>query len=319
MSPSETVLVTGGHGTMGPWVGRELARRGVGVVVLDLLAAPRFALPGWTPDGVVVGDVRDDALVRATIARHRVTRVIHLAALVGDRCEDDPVLAFDVNVMATARLLEAAMAAGIRRLTANSTKGALGPLPPRFLHPTYDPVPVDHPPSPRRIYEVSKLAVERLVVAARSRGMSATALRLSTTWGPGKSAATHAGLSFHSDLAEQAVRGGDISVDVHPDQAFDLIYYADVGAGIAAACLADGPLSSPIYHLGGGRLTTMRAFADALERAFPQCRITLGDRLPPGRNVLLDVGPAAADFGYAPHFDVDAALVDIASGSDPGR
>ena len=107
------------------------------------------------------------------------------------------------------------------------------------------------------------------------------------------------------------MRGGDISVDVHPDQAFDLIYYADIGAGLAAACLADGPLTSPVYHLGAGRLTRMSEFAAALEAAFPGCRIAMGDRLPPGRNVLLDIGPAAADLGYRPAYDVPAALDDM--------
>jgi UDP-glucose 4-epimerase len=305
------VLVTGGHGTMGPWVCRELARRGARVVVLDLLAEPRFVLPGFAADVVVVGDIRDTDLVRRTLAGEGVTRVIHLAAMVGEPCEADPVRAFEINVIATARLIELAATAGIRRLTANSTKGVLGPMPARFTHPTYDLVPVDHPPSPRQIYEVTKLAVERLVVAARGRGLSATAVRLSTTWGPGKSGATHAGLSFHSDLVTAARGGGEIAVDVHPDQAFDLVYYADIGTGIAAACLADGPLRSPVYHIGGGRLTTMAAFASALERTFPGCHLTLGDRFPPARNVLLDIGPARADFGYEPGYDVVAALAEM--------
>ena len=307
----ETVLVTGGHGTMGPWVGRELARRGARVVVLDLLSEPRFTPPGYAPDAVVVGDIRDVELVRETLRANQVTRVVHLAAVVGEPCEADPVRAFEVNVNATQRLIEAAEAAGVTRLTANSTKGALGPLPARHLHPQYDPVPVDHAPSPRQIYEVTKLALERLVVAARGRGLSAAALRFSTTWGPGKSGDTHAGLSFHSDLVTAARAGGEIAVDVHPDQGFDLIYYADIGAAIAGACLTDGPLSSPVYHLGAGRITRMSEFAAALEAAFPGRRITMGERFPPGRNVLLDIGPARADLGYEPAYDVPAALAEM--------
>lgn len=309
----ETVLVTGGHGTMGPWVTRELRRRGARVVVLDLSPAPRYALPGAAPDAIVVGDVRDVDLVRTVLADEHVNRVVHLAAIVGEPCETDPVEAVEVNVIATARLIEAAEAAGVHRLTANSTKGALGPLPAHYLHPIYDAVPADHPPSPRQIYEVTKLAVERLVVAARSRGLSAAALRFTTTWGPGKSGETHAGLSFHSDLVASARRGGDVVVDVHPEQAFDLIYYADVGAAIAGACLADGPLDSPVYHLGAGRLTRMAEFATALELAFPGCRVTMGERFPPGRNVLFDIAAAQADLGYQPRYDVAAALQDMAA------
>lgn len=307
----ETVLVTGGHGTMGPWVSRELVRLGARVVVLDLLPAPRFTPPDYRVDSVVVGDVRDTDLVRDTLREQGITRIVHLAALVGQPCEADPVSAFEVNVIATQRLIEAAEAAGVARLTANSTKGALGPLPARHLHPEYDPVPVDHPPSPRQIYEVTKLAVERLVVAARSRGLSAAALRFSTTWGPGKSGDTHAGLSFHSDLVAAARQGGDIPVDVHPDQGFDLIYYGDIGTAIAVACLAAGPLSSPVYQFGAGHITRMSEFAAALEAAFPGCRIVMGDRFPPGRNVLLATDAARADLGFQPRYDVPAALAEM--------
>ena len=306
-----TVLLTGGHGTMGPWVTRELRRRGARVVVLDIAAAPRFVLPDAEPELAIEGDVRDTDLVKTILDEGRIDRVVHLAAIVGEPCEVDPVTAFEVNVIATARLIQAAEEAGVRRFTTNSTKGALGPLPARYLHPTYEPVPADHPPSPRQIYEVSKLAVERLVVAARARGLSAAALRFTTTWGPGKSGETHAGLSFHSDLVAAARRGGEVAVDVHPEQAFDLIYYADVGAAIADACLADGPLGSPVYHLGAGRLTRMAEFAAALETAFPGCVIRMGDRFPPGRNVLFDIGLARADLGYEPRFDVPAALADM--------
>lgn len=313
-----TVLVTGGHGTMGPWAVRALHEGGARVVVLDLLDAPRSPLgeASALPDASVVGDVRDTALIRAVLRQHGVTHVVHLAAMVGDECERDPVTAFEVNTIATARLIETAEVAGVSRLVANSTKGVLGPLPERYLHPTYEPVPIDHPPSPRQIYEVSKLGVERLVAAARGRGLSAATLRFTTTWGPGKSAATHAGLSFHSDLVRAAMAGGKVPVDVHPEQGFDLVYYADVGAAIAGAALADGPLRSHVYHVGAGRLTRMREFAAALEAAFPGCHVTMGERFPQGRNVLFDIEAARRDIGYVPAFDVAAALGDFAARAD---
>jgi UDP-glucose 4-epimerase len=308
-----TVLVTGGHGTMGPWVVRALHERGARVVVVDLLDGPRSSLgeAAAEPDVSVRGDVRDTDRIAASMRHHAVSHVVHLAAIVGEDCERDPVAALEVNTIATARLIEAAEAAGVTRFVANSTKGVLGPLPERYLHPTYEPVTIDYPPSPRLMYEVTKLGVERLVAAARARGLSAVTLRFTTTWGPGKSAATHAGLSFHSDLVSAAMAGGDLSVEVHPDQGFDLVYYADVGAAIAAAALADGPLASHVYNIGAGRITTMAAFARALETAFPGCRISMGERFPPGRNVLFDIGPARHDLGYEPAFDVPAALADI--------
>jgi UDP-glucose 4-epimerase len=257
------------------------------------------------------GDLRDEGLIPRILREHEVTRVLHLAALVGARAEDDPVAAVEVNAMATARLLRDARAAGVHRVVAMSTKGVLGPLPERYLHPTYQPVPVDHPPNPRTIYETTKLVVERLVAASRAGGLEACAMRLATTWGPGKTGTTHEGFSLHSDIASAAARGESVELDVHPDQGFDLVYYADVAAGLAAAALDAIELRSTVYHLGSGRLTTMSAFAHDVQSAFPGVTVRLGDRFPPGRNCLLDIGEAQRDLDYRPAWDIGRALGDI--------
>jgi nucleoside-diphosphate-sugar epimerase len=61
----------------------------------------------------------------------------------------------------------------------------------------------------------------------------------------------------------------------------------------------------------------MSEFAAALEAAFPGCRIAMGERFPPGRNVLLDIGAARTDLGYEPRYDVPAALADMRSLEEP--
>ncbi len=309
----ETVLVTGGNGVIGSWASRELIRRGARVVVADLLEAPAVRFPELDAREVVAGDLRDDALLRQVIVRHEVTTVLHLAAVVGESAERDPARAIEVNGVVTARLLEAARGLGLRRLVATSTKGVLGPLDPRYLHPTYEPVPVDLPPSPRSVYESSKYLVEVLVRRYRELGVSAAAVRLATTWGPGKTGETHAGFSLHSDVVARAMRGESTELDVHPSQGYDLVYYGDVAAGLADACLTERDLRSPVYHLGSGVVATMAEFAESVMRAFPGVRVGLGDRLAPGRNCLLDIERSRADLGYRPLYPLPAALEDYRS------
>jgi len=305
------VLVTGGHGVIGSWVCRELDRRGATPIVLDVAARPAVTFPDASPPQSVQGDLGDSSVLSALISRHGVTRILHLAAIVGAPAERDPELAIEVNALATARLLEVAAASGLARVVAMSTKGVLGPLAARFLHPSYEPVPTDLPPSPESIYETTKLVVERLVVRAREAGRSAAAVRLATTWGPGKSGVSHAGYSLHSDIVAAAVEGRSSHVDVHPDQGYDLVYYADVAAGLVAATTTPGALRSPVYHVGSGHVVTMRAFAGAVETAFPGVRVTLGERFPAGRNCRLDLEAASSDFGYRPAWDVASALQDV--------
>jgi len=122
------VIVTGGHGVMGSWVCRELVRRDARVVVIDTRAAPSVAFPESTAVDTVVGDLRDAAFVRATMADRKVDRIIHLAAIIGEKAERDPALAIEVNALATARLLATAAELGVRRVIAMSTKGVLGQL-----------------------------------------------------------------------------------------------------------------------------------------------------------------------------------------------
>jgi nucleoside-diphosphate-sugar epimerase len=175
-------------------------------------------------------------------------------------------------------------------------------------------VPVDLTPAPQSIYETSKHVVERLVVRARARlDLEAAAMRLATTWGPGKSGASHGAFSAHSDVVAAAAAGRSTRLDAPPDQGFDLVYYADIAAGLVAAALSEAPLRRPVYHIGSGRIVTAAQFAAGVEAMFPGVRVDVGDRFPATRNCLLDVGPAREDFGYEPAWDLAKALSDARS------
>ncbi|HEV2011870.1 MAG TPA: NAD(P)-dependent oxidoreductase [Candidatus Limnocylindria bacterium] len=312
MTGSAVVLVTGGHGVIGSWVCRELVRRDARVIVFDTRGTPSVVFPESAAVDTIVGDLRDAGSLRAAIADRGVERVVHLAAIIGDKAEQDPALAIEVNALATARLLALAADRKMRRVIAMSTKGVLGKLAARYLRPTYDPVPIDLPAQPSDVYASTKAVVEALVAAHRSRGLAAAAVRLATTWGPGKTGESHAGFSLHSDIVTRAARGEPSRLDTRPDEGYDLIYYGDVAAGLAGACLSDGEPGSPVYHLGSGVITTLGEFAAAVRHAFPGASIELGDQPAGGRNCLLDIGPARRDFGYEPAFAVQRALEDFA-------
>jgi nucleoside-diphosphate-sugar epimerase len=306
---SETVLVTGAHGAIGSWVVRELVERGRHVVRLDIGADALTPFPELAAAPFVAGDIRETGLLDDVLGEHRVGRIVHLAAII--TAEDDPALAIEVNALATARLLDLAAARGVRRVVAMSTKGVLGPLGERYLHPHYEPVPVDHPLGPRTVYESTKHLVEVAAGIHRARGADVAVVRLASTWGPGKTSATHGAFGLHGDVLAAALRGESSRLDVHPEQGYDLIYHADVAAGLADLVLAPGPLREPVYHLGSGRVTTIREFAEAVEAAFPGVHVEPGDRFTGGRQCVLDIAPAARDAGYVPAWDAARALANI--------
>ncbi|WP_156680257.1 NAD-dependent epimerase/dehydratase family protein [Sphingomonas profundi] len=120
--PYAKVLVTGGAGFIGSRVVPRLEALGVRQVVVDNLYV-NLPLPD-ARDGVVPieADIRDGAAMRAIIAEHKPEAILHLAAVHHiPTCEREPHLAFDVNVMGTQTLLDAASEGGIRDIVFTSS------------------------------------------------------------------------------------------------------------------------------------------------------------------------------------------------------
>jgi UDP-glucose 4-epimerase len=149
------ILVTGGAGYIGSETARWLADGGHDVVILDDLSRGHHAAAGELP--LVVGDVRDSALVADTMRRERIDAVIHFAALKSvEESVADPARYFDNNVGGTIAVLAAMARTGVRRFVFSSSCAVYGPP---------DHLPVDETAATRPInpYGESKLLSERLI------------------------------------------------------------------------------------------------------------------------------------------------------------
>ncbi|MEI7547886.1 MAG: UDP-glucose 4-epimerase GalE [Actinomycetota bacterium] len=150
-----TVLVTGGAGYIGSHTVRMLRDRGHDVVVLDSLEyGHRAALLGAE---LVVGNIRDRALVTELCRSHGVTQVVHFAAYkaVGESMEQ-PERYWLNNVAGSVDLFEAVLAAGVQQLVFSSSCSVNG---------TPATVPVDEtaPIAPESVYAETKAMVERIL------------------------------------------------------------------------------------------------------------------------------------------------------------
>ncbi|MFG3066833.1 MULTISPECIES: UDP-glucose 4-epimerase GalE [Streptomyces] len=166
-----TWLITGGAGYIGAHVAKAMTGAGERVVVLDDMTT---GIAGRLPAEVTLvrGSASDREVLDRVLAEHAVTGVVHLAAKkqVGESVEK-PLLYYRENVTGLAVLLEAVVAAGVKRFLFSSSAAVYGV-------PDVDLITEETPCAPINPYGETKLAGEWLVRAAgRAHGISTACLR----------------------------------------------------------------------------------------------------------------------------------------------
>jgi len=174
-----TVLVTGATGFTGGHLAATLARSGRSVrALVRTKSLARFAASDAAAAGAVAieGDLAaPDALARACAG---VDVVYHIAATYREAGQPDAAYRA-VNVDGTRRLLEAAHAAGVRRVVHCSTGGVHG-------HIAHPPATEDAPFNPGDIYQETKLEAEQLARRfGDTRGLDVVVARPIGIHGPG--------------------------------------------------------------------------------------------------------------------------------------
>jgi UDP-glucuronate 4-epimerase len=184
-----TVLVTGTAGFIGSHVAQRLLARGEQVVGLDNLSdyydvnlkrarlARLEGKPGYTH---VHADLADRAAMDALFARHRPTRVVHLAAQAGVRyAAENPHVYVSSNVTGFLHVLEGCRHTGVEHLVFASTSSVYGA---NLAMPFNEHQSTEHPLT---LYAATKKANEVMAHSyAHLFGLPCTGLRFFTVYGP---------------------------------------------------------------------------------------------------------------------------------------
>ena len=291
-------LVTGGAGFIGSHLVARLLAEGGAVRVLDNGAAASFdrleGLAGRLE--VVRGDIRDT--VEVAKAMTGVTGVFHQAAEVSvPRSVADPAGTYAVNVTGTLNVLDAARAAGVRRVVVASTSAIYGDDPEMPKREAMAPRPI----SP---YAASKLADEGLcAVYARCYGLETVALRYFNVYGPGQdpSSAYAAVIPKMIDLVRQ---GRSPVIYGDGEQTRDFVYVGDV---VEANLLAmTSPLASgggpagAVYNVASGSGISLNRMLGLIGDVFGRELVAeyLPERAGDIRHSLADVSAAADRLGF---------------------
>ena len=269
------VLVTGGAGYIGSHAAKALAKAGHEPLVLDNLTAGHRWAVKWGP--LLEWDLADTELLPQFLEKERVEAVLHFAAslLVGESVEK-PRKYFWNNVVNTLRLLDAMMAAGVKRIVFSSSAAVYG-------NPLKVPIPEDHPKEPVNPYGETKLAMERaLQWYGNAYGVQWVALRYFNAAGAdpeGELGECHDPEAHLIPLTVQAALGRRPQVELYGTDyptsdgtaVRDYIHVTDLADAHVRALehLADGGESQAL-NLGTGQGCSVREVIQAVGKVSPR-------------------------------------------------
>ncbi|MGI5167703.1 NAD-dependent epimerase/dehydratase family protein [Spirillospora sp. CA-253888] len=248
------VLVTGAAGFIGSHVVDRMLADGHEVAGVDDLSSGanvRDDVELWRMD------VADPALA-ARAADWRPEAVLHLAAQVSVRVSvGDPLGDARTNVLGTANVLEAARAAGARKVVFTSSCAVYGV-------PDALPVPADAPLRPASPYAASKVTGEIYAGMYRElHGLDFTTLTLANVYGPRQTPEGEAGVV--SIFTDALLGGRPTRVFGDGKQTRDYVYVLDVADAFARAAGERG--GGARLNVGTGLQTTDRELHTLVARA----------------------------------------------------
>lgn len=296
-----SVLVTGGTGWIGSYVVRELVERGEEVVAFDAVCdASRFEdLPQLQ---LVKGDILDFPGLYETIRRHRVDRIIHLAAIIQADSQRNPRLLQRSNCEGAVNVMEAVRLAEVRRLVFSSTTVVYGET-------TDESVNEDSPGNPANPYAATKLLGETFLKQYhRLHGLDFAAVRFAHVFGPSKVKGT----PVFKDLFEYPARGETYVLPIGGDHQFNWSYVKDCASATVAACFA-ASLEHRIFNICEGARHSPRDIAHLIAtEIMPGARFEIGPGLLQGypAEALVKIGRAERVLGWKPRFPMRLACQD---------
>ena len=127
----KNVLITGGTGFLGSHIAKRILPHVDSLTIITLDVKQRTTLKNINIDtnkiNLVKGDIRDFNFIKLLFNEYEFDTVFHLGALSEvKKCQPDPKLAFETNVMGTVNILEACRIYNVEAVAVSSSDKAYG-------------------------------------------------------------------------------------------------------------------------------------------------------------------------------------------------
>jgi UDP-glucose 4-epimerase len=302
-------FVTGGSGFIGAYVTRQLVQAGHDVAVYDLAPDRAFLADLLSAAElqrlrVVQGDITDLPGVLRAMKGAGATQVIHLAALLGSRSNENPPLSLKVNCEGTLNLFEAALALGVQRVVWASSVGVFGIASKR----PKGPVGNEALHQPTDLYGACKSLNERFSKHYRRvYGLECVGLRYAAVYGYGKdrTVARGTGAGFMTEMIDKPA-AGLAGVVPAGEAIIDFVHVEDAARATILASAA--PAIKPVALNIGGFRVSLRAAAEMVRQAAPGAALTVEDGSWNGIDHHYDLSAAETAIGYTPRIGMAEGL-----------
>ena len=266
------VLVTGGFGYLGGRLAQFLDSQEGYEILLGSRWRPK--LPGRLLKGKTVQTVWDSPKDLEKVCSG-VNTIIHLAGMNAQDCNADFAMALEVNAVATARLVQAAVRQKVKRFIYLSTIHAYGnPLSGVISEKTF-PLPF-HP------YALSHRAGEDVVQSVHQSGeIEGVVVRLSNAYGAPADKNANCWMLLVNDLCRQAATSGKLKLNSSGMEWRDFISIHNVVRGIKHCIeITSDKYDSSLFNLGG---EASYRVIDLAELIVVRCEAVLGFKPQIGR------------------------------------
>jgi UDP-glucose 4-epimerase len=300
-------VVCGGAGLIGSHTVDQLVKTDAAEILIydNFVRGRRDNLAGALKDPRVrVYDVGGDILQTDVLrsAFEGADGVFHFAALWLLQCHDYPRSAFDVNVRGTFNVLEACVAARIKRLVYSSSASVYGDA-------VSEPMDEDHPFNNKNFYGATKIAGEAMARAFHHRyGLKVVGLRYMNVYGP-RQDYRGAYIAVIMKMLDAIERGEGPTILGDGSEAFDFVAVEDCAA--ANLCAMRAETVDRFYNVGTGKRTSLKELAERLRQLTgcdkpisyaPRSQATLV------RNRIGDPRRASREIGFEAGIDLDEGL-----------
>ncbi|MEM4676004.1 MAG: NAD(P)-dependent oxidoreductase [Nitrososphaerota archaeon] len=290
------MLITGGGGFIGRFLVERLVESEYSTVVVDRIPSPFVEHQRIK---YYVGDITDVIAMNKIFSRHKPSAVIHLAALLADTCENDPVQATRVNIEATQNLIELSITHGVSRFIFMSSASVYHPETP-------EPVKEEDAGKPVSYYGITKYAGELIGLWYARKGLiDFRALRPTVVFGPGRFRGPSA--EYSSLILERGIRGEKVVIK-NPEDRVNYMYVRDTVEAIVA--LLEAERAPSMVYNAGGFVSKVIEFVHMVKKYIPNLEYEVKPAPTVKYPAVIDDTRARIELGWKPKYLYEQAIED---------